>query len=173
MTTLTLARWSKLLLLAAIALFFTIVAFNNITDFDSNYQFVRHTLSMDTTFPGNHAMYRALTRPALHLVFYLTIIAWECLNAILCWGGVIALLRARNASHQAFQHAKRLGIAALTAGLLLWFVAFECIGGEWFLMWQSHTWNGQEAAFRMFMMEAAVLILLQMPEFGLATSKQP
>ena len=31
------ARWAKILLLAAIALFFTLVAFTNITDFDTNY----------------------------------------------------------------------------------------------------------------------------------------
>ena len=35
------ARWAKILLLAAIALFFTLVAFTNTTDFDTNYQFVR------------------------------------------------------------------------------------------------------------------------------------
>jgi len=40
-------RWTKLLLLAAIALYYTLVVFDNLTDFDSNYQFVRHVLSMD------------------------------------------------------------------------------------------------------------------------------
>ena len=43
------ARWAKILFLAVIALFFTLVAFTNITDFDTNYQFVRHVLAMDTT----------------------------------------------------------------------------------------------------------------------------
>ena len=163
MQTAIIVRWSKLLLLAAVALFFSAVVFNNITDFNSNYVFVRHTLSMDTTFPGNRGTWRAIHLPALHLAFYLTIIVWECLNVVLCWWGAIALFRARKLPHAAFQHATRIGVMALTAGLLLWFVAFECVGGEWFLMWQSHDWNGQEAAFRMFMMEAAVLILLLLP----------
>ena len=35
-------RAAKLLLLAGIALDYTLVVFNNLTDFDSNYQFVRH-----------------------------------------------------------------------------------------------------------------------------------
>ena len=56
-------RTAKLLLLAAIALFYTLVVFNNTTDFDSNYQFVRHVLMMDTTFPGNRGMWRALDAP--------------------------------------------------------------------------------------------------------------
>ena len=47
-------RAAKLLLLAGIALDYTLVVFNNLTDFDSNYQFVRHVLMMDSTFPDNH-----------------------------------------------------------------------------------------------------------------------
>jgi len=163
-TTILVTRWSKILLLAAIAFFFTLVVFNNLTDFNSNYVFVKHTLSMDTTFPGNQGMWRAITHPGIHLAFYLSIIAWESLNAILCWCGVIALFCARKASTLAFFHARRFGIIGLTSGLLLWLVAFLTIGAEWFLMWQSKEWNGQDPAFRMFMIEAAVLLLLQLPE---------
>ena len=158
------ARLSKILLLASIALFFTLVVFNNTTDFDSNYEFVKHVLSMDTTFPNNHGMWRALPMPALHLAFYLGIIAWETVNAILLWSGVVALTRARKLDQKAFQSAKKIGVLALTAGLMLWMVAFLSIGAEWFLMWQSKTWNGQDPAFRMFAIEALVLGLLLMPE---------
>ena len=158
------ARWSKVLLLAAVGFYFALVVFNNVTDFGSNYQYVRHVLAMDSTFPGNHGMWRAISRPAIYLLFYLGIIAYEALNAVLCCWGAIALFRARHAPETAFQQAKRIGIAALTAGLLLWFVAFVCVGGEWFLMWQSKIWNGEETAFRMFAIEAFVLLLLQMRE---------
>jgi predicted small integral membrane protein len=158
------ARIAKVLLLAAMAFFFTLVVFNNTTDFDSNYQFVRHVLMMDSTFPGNKGMWRAISAPAAHLVFYGSIIVWEALNAVLCWWGAFALLRALRASHAEFQRAKRVGVAALTAGMLLWFVAFLSVGAEWFLMWQSKIWNGQDAAFRMFMCEGLVLVILMMGE---------
>jgi predicted small integral membrane protein len=49
-------------------------------------------------------------------------------------------------------------------GLLLWLVAFLSVGGEWFLMWQSATWNGQEAAFRMFCVLGLVLLYMVMPD---------
>ncbi len=84
-------RAAKSLLVAGIALFYTLVVFNNLTDFDSNYQFVRHVLSMDSTFPGNHGMWRALPSPAIHLAFYLSIIAWEVVTMILLWVGVVRL----------------------------------------------------------------------------------
>jgi predicted small integral membrane protein len=163
-STQTAARWSKVFLLAAVALFFTLVVFNNITDFNSNYQFVRHVLSMDTTFPGNRGMWRALDAPAFHLAFYIGVIGWEAVNMALGWAGAFALFRARNTSLEVFTSAKRIGVVALTSGILLWLVAFITVGGEWFLMWQSHIWNGQDAAFRMFTVEAIILILLLMPE---------
>jgi len=52
-------RVSKAVLVFAVALFYTILVLDNITDYDSNYQFVRHVLMMDSTFPGNHGMWRA------------------------------------------------------------------------------------------------------------------
>jgi predicted small integral membrane protein len=157
-------RTCKLLLLAATGFFFALVAFNNLTDFDSNYQFVRHVLMMDSTFPGNKGMWRAIRLPWIHLAFYLGIIAWEILNAVLSWWGSIALLRALRSPQPQFHSAKQIGVVALTSGMLQWFIAFLCIGAEWFLMWQSKLWNGQDAAFRMFAVEGLVLVILLLPE---------
>jgi len=158
------ARLAKIALVAAIALFFTLVVFNNITDFDSNYQFVRHVLMMDSTLPNNKGLWRAIHPAWMHLTFYIGIIAWEAFNATLTWLAVAALLQALRADDATFTRAKSKAIAALTSGMLLWFVAFITIGGEWFLMWQSKLWNGQDAAFRMFVCEGIVLALLLMPE---------
>src|ERR1700732_4293772 len=52
-------RVYKAVLVFAIALFYTILVLNNITDYGSNSEFVRHVLMMDSTFPGNHLMWRA------------------------------------------------------------------------------------------------------------------
>ena len=64
-------RVSKAVLVFAIALFYTILVLNNITDYGSNYEFVRHVLMMDSTFPGNHGMWRAVNSPLVHTVFYI------------------------------------------------------------------------------------------------------
>jgi len=157
-------RVAKLLLLAGVALYYALVVLNNLTDFDSNYQFVRHVLSMDSTFPGNHGMWRALPSPALHMAFYLGIIGWEIVTAVLLWWGVVALLRALKLPAGRFNAAKRVPIAALTLSMTMWLVAFLSIGAEWFLMWQSHTWNGQDAAFRSFAMVGLVLVIVLQPD---------
>ena len=157
-------RIAKLLLLAAIALFYSLVVLNNTTDFDSNYQFVRHVLMMDTTFPGNKGMWRALNAPVWHLSFYFSVIVWEIVTAILCWWGAIMLLRNLRKPGTNFNAAKRIPVIALTLGMLMWLVAFLTVGAEWFLMWQSHIWNGQEAAFRMFVVVGIVLLLMLQPD---------
>lgn len=153
-------RAAKTLLVAGIAIFYTLVVFNNVTDFDSNFQFVRHVLTMDTTFPGNHGMWRALPSLRFHLVFYAGIIAWETLNAILLWWGVVRMVRAVRLPAKAFNAAKGVPVMALTLSMMMWLVAFLSVGAEWFLMWQSHQWNGQEAAFRMFAVVGLVLLIV-------------
>jgi predicted small integral membrane protein len=115
---------------------------------------------MDTTFLGNQGMGRAIRSPAWQLAFYLSIIAWEAATTILLWWGVINLLRASRLSATRFAVAKRIPLIALTSSLLMWLVAFLSIGGEWFLMWQSREWNGQEAASRNFAVIGLVLLIL-------------
>jgi predicted small integral membrane protein len=157
-------RIAKLSLLAGVAFFYSLVVFNNLTDFNSNYQLVHHVLIMDTTFPGNQGMWRALTSPAADHAFYIAIIVWEIVTVILLWMGCVALLRAIPRPAANFEAAKRIPIIALTLSLLMWLVAFISVGGEWFLMWQSHVWNGQENAFRDFTMVGIVLLLFMFPE---------
>jgi predicted small integral membrane protein len=63
-----------------------------------------------------------------------------------------------------FNAGKDLAVAGLVLGLLLWFGGFLVVGGEWFQMWQSKTWNGQEAAFRFVACIGLVLIFLNQPD---------
>ena len=153
-------RAAKLSLVFAVALFYTFVVLNNLTDYNSNYQFVRHVLMMDSTFPGNHGMWRALNSSAWHRAFYLSIIAWEAITMLLSWWGGWRLTQAISEPAAAFHQAKSVAVVALALALLMWLVAFLSVGGEWFLMWQSKNWNGQDAAFRMFTVVGIVLLLL-------------
>ncbi len=114
-------------------------------------------------------MWRAILSPAFHLAFYLGIIAWEIVTTLLLWWGVVRLARALRLSASAFNKAKRVPVMALALSMLMWLVAFLSIGAEWFLMWQSHIWNGQEAAFRMFAVVGIVFVLMLQPD----TEAQP
>ncbi len=155
-------RYCKAALVAAIALFFTLVAFGNVTDYPSNWQFVHHVLSMDTTFPGSSLHWRAITNPALQALGYGAIILVQIATALLLWAGSFRLLR--TAGGAGFMRAKGLAAVGLTLAFLLYAVGFVDIGGEWFAMWQSPIWNGQQKAFDFIAMVGIVLIALLLPE---------
>jgi predicted small integral membrane protein len=157
-------RLSKCVLVLSVAFFCTLVVFNNLTDYDSNFQFVRHVLQMDSTFPGNKGMWRAINSPSFHHVAYDFVILWETLTAITAWWGGVRLLKAIKLSASQFNRAKTQSVAALTMGIVLWFTGFIAVGGEYFLMWQSKTWNGQDAAFRLVVILGVVLLYVAMPE---------
>jgi len=55
-------------------------------------------------------------------------------------------------------------VAGLTLGFLLWQLGFMTIGGEWFGMWQSKSWDGVPSAFRFVMVIMAVLIFVVLPD---------
>ncbi len=161
-------RLCKISLVASAALFLLIVVLNNaVFDYPSNYAFVHHVLAMDSLFSGESQAWRALRDPTpednswwFYHVFYATIILWETAAGVLCGWGAWKLWQARTAPANDFQKAKQFAIAGLTLSLLQWFVAFITVGGEWFLMWQSDTWNGQDAAFRMFGCLGIMLLFL-------------
>lgn len=157
-------RLSKTALTASIAFFATLVAFGNITDYGSNFEFVRHVLMMDTIFPNATIHYRAINSPTLHHAFYILIIAAETLTAILCWIGTFAMLGRLGTDARSFNRSKKWAIGGLAFGFLVWQVAFLSIGGEWFGMWMSQTWNGIESAFRFFITIICVLIFVSMPD---------
>jgi predicted small integral membrane protein len=79
-----LIRLSKILLLAASGLFLALVVFNNLTDVQSNWQFVKHVLSMDALKWETATQWRAITSPFIHGLFFASIIYWEAAAGVLC-----------------------------------------------------------------------------------------
>jgi predicted small integral membrane protein len=157
-------RIVKLGMVACLALFALLVAVDNLVDYDTNYAFVRHVLSMDTTFPGNALLHRRITSPALWHAGYALIIAGEALTGFVLTLATAALCRHLRAPGAGFNRGKRLVIVGAGLGFLVWFFGFMVIGGEWFQMWQSATWNGQAPAFRFYMTILAVLIFVNQPD---------
>ena len=161
------ARYAKILISLSLALFCLLVAYDNITDPHSNYEFVQHVMSMDTTFPGNALMYRSITNPAVWRAAYAAIIGAEGITGILFLLGAFRLFQLRNAEATQFNAGKTYIIAACLLAFLVWFFGFMVVAGEWFAMWQSATWNGEEAAFRFYVAVLGVLIFVNQRDVDL------
>ncbi|MFF8016342.1 DUF2165 family protein [Streptomyces sp. NPDC007929] len=143
-------------LTAIIAFYMALVAFGNITDFGTNQQFVRHVLAMDTTFKDEDLMWRAVTSQGLQDAAYVGIIVWETVAALVLIYG--SWLWARRDDLR----ARRMSTYGLLMVMLLFGAGFIAIGGEWFSMWQSKSWNGLDAATRIFLFSGVVLIVNQL-----------
>lgn len=157
-------RLVKTAMVASTALFALLVAFDNLVDYPTNYAFVRHTLSMDTTFAGNALMGRAITDPLVWALAYWSIILAEAATGAVLAVATIRLAANLRADAARFNAAKQYVAIGAGLGFLLWFTGFMVVGGEWFAMWQSKTWNGQEPAFRFYMTLLAVLIFVNQPD---------
>lgn len=153
-------RLSKSLMVFAIAVFATLVAFGNITDYRTNFFFVQHVFLMDTIYPSSTIKYRAIESPVIQQSCYIMIIGLETLTAFLCWLGGIRMLTNLRAASVVFNKNKNIAIVGLTLGFLTWQVAFMSIGSEWFGMWMSKQWNGLPNAFRFLIMILMVLIFV-------------
>ncbi|WNO76360.1 DUF2165 domain-containing protein [Streptomyces sp. AM8-1-1] len=151
-------------LTGTVAVYMALVAFGNITDFDTNRQFVQHVLAMDTTFKDEDVMWRAIESRTLSDIAYVGIIVWETVAAVVLvaatWWWVKGLARGE------FIRARRASTLGLTMMLLLFGLGFIGIGGEWFQMWQSSDWNGLDAASRNVMLAAFVLVVIHLPAVG-------
>lgn len=155
-------------------LFGLFVFLGNLMDYDSNYQFVKHVLSMDTTFEGNALMWRAITVPWVWTVGYIGIIIAEGVFAALGLIGGVKLFLRRDADIARYDAARGWGYATYAVGFVIWFIGFIVIGSEWFAMWQSSSWNGKDTAMPLAILWAglAVLLALNEPEGVRTASKE-
>ena len=165
------ARIAKIVMCLVLAVFCLLIAYDNIADYNANYEFVQHVLSMDTTFPGNELRTRAITNPTLWRIFYALIIIAEGLTGALFLAGAVQMTRALHASGAEFNRAKTYAIAGALLAFLLWFFVFMVIAGEWFAMWQSKDWNAQQSSFRFYITVLGVLIFLNQPDPNLPASE--
>ncbi|HEX2787013.1 MAG TPA: DUF2165 domain-containing protein [Ignavibacteria bacterium] len=153
-------RISKIAVLFVIAANITVVVWNNLVDYNSNYVFISHVMSMDTTFPDNALMSRSVTSSFWWNFCYILVIITEIIMAILCWIGFVKLIKNRKQNFDVFNDSKKFAIYGLTLGLILFGFVFITIAGEWFLMWQSKQWNAVEPSLKMFIMSGVALIFI-------------
>lgn len=153
-------RLAPLVLVAGTTLMATVVVVGNVTDPKSNLQYVERILSMDTTYRSPRLMWRAIRSPLLQKIAFGVIIVLESLVAIAGWIGTVRLLTNLDASAEAWHDAKYWAVIALVLALVVWHLAFEVGGNEWFASWQSETWRAKDQTPGINLITLGALILL-------------
>jgi predicted small integral membrane protein len=148
-----LRQYLTAVVVACVASYFSLIAFNNVTDFETNHGLVKAVLNMEGVKTQN-LLWRAIESPALVKAAYLIIIATEVVIAILAWFSVILKLLGRG--------AKPFGMVALALAFTLFMFGFVVIGGEWFYMWQNPVVSGlvSKATILALLMLAALMFVI-------------
>jgi predicted small integral membrane protein len=157
-------RLAKTGLVAAAGLMALLIVIGNTTDYITNYLFVEHVLKMDTIFPGSALLYRHINSTFIFHTAYILIILTEATMAFCCIKGSWLLAANLKSSADIFHSKKNWAVAGLIIGIIIWFLGFEVVGGEWFAMWQSKTWNGLAAAESIVCFLMLTLVLLHLKE---------
>ncbi|WP_275949887.1 DUF2165 family protein [Pseudomonas glycinae] len=141
-----LIRYSKVCLMAYISFFGLLVMYSNLTDYASNYEYVGHILSMDTTQINENIRYRAIESPMMHHRIYWFIITMESIYTAYCLVGTYHLYRSINDSAAEFHEAKKYSITGLLIAIFIYYVCLQSIGVEWFDMDTSQAWSAKDWA---------------------------
>lgn len=153
-------RQIKILFGTSVGLYMLMTCFNNLADYDSNFEFIKMVSGMEDVYSKAKNGWRSVHNEVLHHSLYIFIIACEFTIAILILSGVYKMTRKIKSGKEEFNQSKKLLSTGLSFGVLLWFGIFITIGGEWFLMWQSKIWNGQYTAFILTIIFLAFLVHL-------------
>lgn len=106
-------RLAKALLTFTVGGFALLVVFGNLTDYGTNFEFVRHVLAMDAQKPELAAVsqinYRAIPWTWAHHVAYLGVILTEAVIMVTCLVSAWQQVRAVGRDDAAFQRSKRMG----------------------------------------------------------------
>lgn len=130
-----------------------LVAFGNISDFGA----------MPSTTLDDDMMWRAITNETLQNIPYAGIFRWELATAGVLLAAAVSWIGERDGGYRL---ARALSAYGLVMALLLFVGGFIVIGGEWFQMWRSASWNGLEPAFRNSVLAMLGLVLIHLPSSG-------
>ena len=139
-----------------------IVVLNNITAPGANLAFVEHIMTMDTTNMDKGTQWREIRSPAFHRIAFATILAFEVAVTVLALVGSYNLAANLGASADAWETAKLFGYLAFMAALVVWFLVIQVVGAEWFVSWQSESWNAIRDSTRINLITLAGIIILRL-----------
>ncbi|MEJ5059185.1 MULTISPECIES: DUF2165 domain-containing protein [unclassified Pseudomonas] len=163
LTTSQVIKISKASIMLFISFFGLLMMYSNITDYATNYEYLAHILSMDTTRDDHKYAHRAITSPMIHHRIYWFIITLEVMFTVFCMVGTFQLFKNINTTTKEFHEAKKYALIGLLIALFLYYVCFQIIGVEWFNMDESVQWSYKDWARHIidFMLPALIYVAIR------------
>jgi len=160
-----LIRLTKIAIGAVAGVFAITIGFNNVFDYGTNFDVVRHIVSMDMV-PRSSLSSRSIHSEIIFHFLYLLIIATQFLGGAIVLFGCWRLCIVLKAADEVFNQSKELVILGVAILFLLYLFGFMIIGGEWFQMWRAGAYNMQEPSFRFIVIFGVVMLFLNQADLG-------
>ncbi|MFJ2691745.1 DUF2165 family protein [Pseudomonas sp. NPDC087336] len=132
LTTASVTRRSKIIIVFTAALFGLMTIANNISDYTAYADYIGRIISMTDTEGNDSRRYRAITSTMFHHRFYWAIISLEIIYTFSCLVGTYQLCRKVDAPRNEFHEAKKFAIAGLATGIFVYQALYVIILNEWF-----------------------------------------
>lgn len=142
-TTITMIRRSKIIVVLLAALFGLMTLANNFTDYTAYAEYIGRIISMSVTEGNESRRYRAIASTLFHHRFYWAIITIETIFTLSCLIGTYQLIQTINAPHHEFHEAKKFAIVGFTMAIFVYQTFYVIILNEWFDL----EYSAQRSAF--------------------------
>lgn len=154
------------------ASFYLVVAFDNITNPDSNWVYVKGVMSLDGVPAGSGFGWRAIHASPVFAIAYVGVICGEVFaGALMGFGGFKGWQD--KGHHDDWLGAQRATLLGGMIGLGVFFFGFIVVGGNWFVMYLNQKWNGLEPAFQTSVLTLlSLIVVLQVAAGGRSRSSR-
>ncbi len=161
LTTSQIIRRSKVAIVFMVGVLGVLIIYSNASDYNANYTYIAHILSMDTT--GSHLIYRAIKSEMMHHRVYWMIMTLETIFTSACLLGGYQLAKNLNSSAEQFHEAKKYAVLGFLVALFIYYFLLQVIGNEWFDMDQSEDWNAMAWAQSIvdFLVPALIFLVMK------------
>jgi len=99
-------------------------------------------------------------------------IAVQLLCGVLMFWGAWRMIRRIGGSAAAFERSKNVGYLGLGLSIALWLGGFLGLGGYWFMMWLSSSYNATDGSFQQSVAALLVLLVLMQRETDPQTASE-
>lgn len=137
----------KIIFSTLLSLYSLMIFLNNVTDYQTNFLFVKAIVVMDELISGDTNKWRSVHQPSLQHLLFILIICWEGVMASCLGIGTRDMYKNRKSDAATFNQSKKWTLIGMATGVCLWFGVFTIAAGEWFLIWQSKFGNTQVTGF--------------------------
>jgi predicted small integral membrane protein len=120
LTTASVIRRSKVLIVLTATLFGLMTLTNNVTDYAAYAEYIGRIISMSDTAGNDSRRYRSITSNMFHHRFYWAIISLEIIFTFSCLAGTWQLYRKLDAPRNEFHEAKKFAVAGLVTGIFVY-----------------------------------------------------